>query len=117
MKDIMEDNNALSPEEPKSVSTARHLVVFGKHDYIVENAERLLTKGGYVTKGFTLAADAVEYIKMNQVDGIFVGGGVDPHDLLGIKTLIGSDFPAMRVIDHFGGPATILSEVEAAFRS
>lgn len=117
MKDIMEDNNALSPEEQKPVAGAKHLVIFGKHDYIVENAEKLLTKGGYVTKGFTQATEAMEYIKMNQIDGLFVGGGVDPHDRLSIKALIDADYPSIRIIDHFGGPATILSEVESAFKS
>lgn len=110
----MEENQPAPQTTETPKASAKHIVVFGKHDYIVENAERLLGKAGYSTKGFVEASEAIEYIKMNQVEGIFIGGGVDPHDRIAIKDLIDSTLPNVRLIDHFGGPATIISEVESA---
>lgn len=110
----MEENQPAPQTSETHRTSTKHIVVFGKHDYIVENAERLLSKAGYSTKGFVEVEEAIEYVKMNQVEGIFIGGGVDPHHRIAIKELIDATFPHVRLIDHFGGPATIISEVESA---
>lgn len=112
MEEPIQDQSAVQTENvaPKTI------LVFGKHDYIVENAQNLLTKGGYTTVGFIAVAEAIEYLKNNAVDAVFMGGGVDPHDRLAIKAIIDTEKTHVKLVDHFGGPATILSEVEAALK-
>ncbi|MFZ4784745.1 MAG: hypothetical protein ACOYLH_04650 [Flavobacteriales bacterium] len=96
--------------------TPKNILVFGKHDYIVENAQNLLNKGGYSTAGFIVVAEAIEYLKNNSVDAVFIGGGIDPHDRIAIKAIIDTEKTHVKLVDHFGGPATILSEVEVALK-
>ena len=107
----MEDN---IQENPVSISVKKHIVVYGKHDYIVKNTLDLLTKADYSSMGFTVLAEAIDYIRMNALDGVLMGGGVDPHDRMEIKNLVTKDFPNTRVIEHFGGPATIIHEVKTS---
>jgi PleD family two-component response regulator len=90
------------------------IVVVGKHEYILENTERLLQKEGFETVGFTFLAEALDYIRMNPIEGVLIGGGVDPHDRLQVSELVKTTLPHVKLIEHFGGPATIVSEVKAA---
>ncbi len=101
-------------ETPITISVKKHIVVFGKHDYILKNVEDLLIKADFATAGFTVLPEALDYIRMNAPDAVFIGGGVDPHDRMQIQSLLNSDFPHVKVIEHFGGPATIISEVKSA---
>lgn len=90
------------------------VLVLGKHEYIVENAERLLKAAGFETVGYVSLEDTIAYLRANAVDGTLIGGGVDPHDRLALINLIKEEFPAVKVIEHFGGPATIVPEVQKA---
>lgn len=101
-------------ERPVTISVKKHIVVFGKHDYILKNVEDLLVKADFTTSGFTVLAEALDYIKMNPLDAVLIGGGVDPHDRMEIQKLISTDFPHVKMIEHFGGPATIITEVKSA---
>jgi DNA-binding NtrC family response regulator len=101
-------------ESPVTISVKKHIVVFGKHDYILKNVEDLLAKADFTTSGFTALPDALDYIKMNPLDAVFIGGGVDPHDRMEIQKLVSTDFPHVKMIEHFGGPATIITEVKSA---
>ena len=116
LDNYMEEPIQEIPSTQTEVVTAKQIVVFGKHDYIVENSQNLLNKGGYTTSGFVEVAGAIEFLKSQPVDAVFMGGGVDPHDRIAIKAVIDADFPHVKIIDHFGGPATILTEAENAFK-
>ena len=100
------------PTEPTSAQ--KSLVVFGKHDYIVENAVNMLTKNGYQATGFTGVDEVIQHLSTSTLDAIFIGGGVDPHDRLAIKNIVDTQHGHIKMIDHFGGPATILAEVAQA---
>jgi len=93
------------------------VVVLGKHEYIMENAERLLRNAGFDTVGFISLEETMNHIRANAVDGMLIGGGVDPHDRLALVKMIKEEFPNVKVIEHFGGPATIVPEVQQAFKS
>ncbi len=108
----MEDN---LKETAQSISVKKHIVVFGKHDYILKNVEDLLQKSDFTSVGFVNAEEARDYVRMNPVDGILIGGGVSPHDRQDLKDLVKSEFTHIKVIEHFGGPATIMTEVLSAF--
>lgn len=101
-------------EKPVSISVKKHIVVYGKHDYILTNVQNLLSKEDFTSAGFTLLAEALDYIRMNPLDAILIGGGVDPHDRIEIQKLVLGGFQHVKVIEHFGGPATIIPEVKRA---
>jgi DNA-binding NtrC family response regulator len=109
----MENEQAQTPVSETSQSTQKRILLFGKHQYIIDNAASILAKGGYQTHGFVTVDTAVEHLQANAVDAVFIGGAVDPHDRLAIKGMLDEQFPHVKLIDHFGGPATILSEVQS----
>jgi DNA-binding NtrC family response regulator len=111
--DKMEDISVESAAAPVLKS---HIVVIGQHDYILENVENILNRAGYSTRGFLVSEEAAEYIRMNQVDLIFMGGGVNPNDRISLRKMIAQDFPQVKYVEHFGGPATILPEIEEALK-
>ncbi|MEY3397698.1 MAG: hypothetical protein RL220_292 [Bacteroidota bacterium] len=105
-----------SVESPVAPSTKAHVVVIGVHDYILANVENLLQRDGYTTVGFLDMEQAMEYIRANKTDLVLVGGGVNPNDRIAVKNLLSAEFPQARFLEHFGGPATIIPEVEQSLR-
>ncbi|MCC6600054.1 MAG: hypothetical protein IT223_05200 [Crocinitomicaceae bacterium] len=112
----MEEITREISQSSQALSAPVHLLVFGKHDYIVQNAETLLRKEAYSTVGFVEVDKAIEYIRTKPVDGILFSGGVDPHHKQELKDIVNKDFKNIRLMEHFGGPATILDEVRFVFR-
>ncbi len=96
------------------VAKPKRVLVVGNHDYILRNVESLLQKAGFETAGHTEEEQALDYIRYNPLDAVLIGGGVDPHVRLKISQLVKADFPSVKLIEHFGGPATILTEVQSA---
>ncbi|MFN5621395.1 MAG: hypothetical protein ACK478_08840 [Flavobacteriales bacterium] len=90
-----------------------HVLVFGKHDYIVTNVSTQLEKAEFKCSGSVVLAQALDYIKSNQPQLVVIGGGVDPHDRIKIATAIKSFSPETKMVEHFGGPATVLEEVRS----
>jgi DNA-binding NtrC family response regulator len=115
IRNIVENNMELNLTETAMVNTdTLHVLVFGKHDYIVKNVSTQLEKAEFLCSGSVVLAQALEYIKSNQPHLVVIGGGVDPHDRIKIATVIKSSSPETKVVEHFGGPATVLEEVRSA---
>jgi hypothetical protein len=95
-------------------SIKKHILVYGKHEYILKNAQNLINNSDMTSTGFTSLGEMLDYIRMNPLDAVLIGGGVDPHDRLKIQELVKADVPHVKVIEHFGGPATILNEIRSA---
>jgi hypothetical protein len=112
MEEEVKENNEMEVSTPG----AKQVVVFGKHDYIIKNTQGTLEKGGYIVKGFTEVEMARMYLEANPCDLLFMVGAVDPHDRITLKDVLDRQHPNAKLLDHFGGPATILSEVESAFK-
>ena len=103
----------LTETAPVHVETVNALV-FGKHEYIVSNVKSQLEKAEFNCAGSVVLSQALEYLKTNQPQLIVIGGGVDPHDRIKIQNGIRELSLTTRVVEHFGGPATVLSEVREA---
>jgi hypothetical protein len=112
MEEEVKENN----EMEVSATGSKQIVVFGKHDYIIKNTQSTLEKAGYTVKGFTEVEMARMYLETNPCDLLFMVGAVDPHDRITLKDVLDRQHPTAKLLDHFGGPATILSEVESVFK-
>jgi hypothetical protein len=112
IRNIVENNMELHLTEtaPVQVDTV-HALVFGKHEYIVSNVKSQLERAAFKCSGSVVLAQALEYLKTNQPQLIVIGGGVDPHDRIKIQNSIKALELSTRVVEHFGGPATVLNEV------
>ncbi|MFM1932658.1 MAG: hypothetical protein RL226_1961 [Bacteroidota bacterium] len=95
-----------------TTKTARILVI-GKHDYILEKVESVLREQGYETFGTLEDETVLKQLRVGDYDALLIGGGVAPNSRLSFIELIQSTKPHMRVIEHFGGPATLVHEVKA----
>lgn len=98
---------------PVHVETV-HALVFGKHEYIVSNVKSQLEKAEFRCSGSVVLSQALDYLKNHQPQLIVIGGGVDPHDRLKIQNTIKQWSLPTQVVEHFGGPATVLTEVRDA---
>lgn len=115
IRNIVENNMELNLTETAMVNTETlHVLVFGKHDYIVKNVSTQLEKAEFKCSGSVLLPQALEYIKANRPNLVVIGGGVDPHDRIKIASAIRMSSPETKMVEHFGGPATVLKEVQAA---
>jgi DNA-binding NtrC family response regulator len=115
IRNIVENNMELNLAEAAMVNTdTLHVLVFGKHDYIVKNVSTQLEKAEFKCSGSVVLMQALEYIKSNQPQLVVIGGGVDPHDRIKIAAEIKASSPGTKLVEHFGGPATVLEEVRSA---
>lgn len=103
-----------SVTEPITITAKKHIIVYGKHDYIVQNLQGLIEKADYTASGFNVLSEILDYLRENHFDAIVIGGGVDPHDRIAIQQLVDSDFKHAKVVEHYGGPATLIQELTTA---
>jgi hypothetical protein len=104
---------ALIESSPAKVDTVQ-VLVFGKHDYIVSNVKAQLEKAEFICSGSVVLAQALAFIENSQPQLVVMGGGVDPHDRIKIQNSIKAWSLNTRIVEHFGGPATVLAEVRGA---
>ena len=104
---------ALIESAPANVDTVQ-VLVFGKHDYIVSNVKAQLEKAEFICSGSVVLAQALQFIENNHPQLVVMGGGVDPHDRIKIQNSIKAWSLNTRIVDHFGGPATVLADVRGA---
>jgi hypothetical protein len=100
---------------PVQVETI-HVLVFGKHEYIVSNVKTQLEKAEFKCSGSVVLTEALEYLKANNPQLLVIGGGVDPHDRIKIQDYIKAGAMSTKIVEHFGGPATVLLEVREVLR-
>ena len=95
----------------------KHILVFAKHDYVVNNANTILSKGGFSIHGYIVLAEAVDYVRTSPLDVVLIMGGVDPHDKITLEAALKEFTAHAKVVEHFGGPATLLHEVLSALKN
>jgi hypothetical protein len=110
----MEETTTPNPTEK---SNTKNILVFAKHDYVATNATQLLEKGGFAPQGYTNLIEASDFIRSGTVDLVLIMGGVDPHDKISLIQDLKEHCSQAKVVEHFGGPATILHEVLSALKS
>ncbi len=107
------EENVHEIQQP-TIVVKKQIVVYGKYDYVIKNMLDLLARADYNGSGYVRLEEVMDHIRMSPFDAVLIGGGVDPHDRLQIKDLINREFKHGKVIEHYGGPATIITEVKNA---
>lgn len=91
------------------------IVIIDRHGYVLENVKNLLEKAGYKVFGFLEEQeDLKKKVATTIFDGILIRGGVEPHLRDEIKEQVRKQAPEARIIEHSGGPATLVSDVNKA---
>lgn len=110
----METEKQFTESQGRAAASVQHVVVVGKHDYILENTQRILREAGYSTSGSTEVAQVIRELESAEPAVLLIGGGVHPNDRLSLLAFVHTRKPALKVVEHFGGPATIVPEVKSA---
>lgn len=91
-----------------------HVLVVGRRDYIIDNVRKILAPKGFEVFAAMNDNDVFDTLKSKSIDVLFLGGSVEPNSKRDFAEFIEEHCPNTKMIEHFGGPATILSEVQAA---
>lgn len=101
-------------DEVKQADKVAQVLVVGKHEYVLEKVEGILNGKGYHTLGSVEYDEVLKLLRDSEIDLLFIGGGIPPQERIGYLEFVQSQKPDIRVVEHFGGPATILTEVAEA---
>jgi len=94
---------------------SKHILILGKHQYMVDNLQNILSKEGYQVVGFDEVEKATEEYKPPHLDMLVFTGAVNPNDYSEMIKWKEEKFPSSLVFEHHGGPATLADEINAAF--
>lgn len=100
-------------EDTQTVKTQTVLVV-ARHDYLISNIEKLLQGQGFNVLCSTQDEEVLKKLKSEAVDLLFVGGSVEPNSKAVFTSFLAQNDLPTRYVEHYGGPATILTEVREA---
>jgi hypothetical protein len=59
---------------------SKHILILGKHQYMVDNLQNILSKEGYQVVGFDEVEKATEEYKHTYLDMLVFTGAVNPND-------------------------------------
>ena len=90
------------------------VLVVARRDYVLETLGGLLTRSGYSVLTARDDEQVIKLLKSNSPDVLLIAGGVEPNSRLGFRRFIVSQMPLVKIVEHFGGPATLVSEVDQA---
>jgi len=110
----METENQITSGRANEAAVMQHIVVVGKHDYILENTQRILREAGFSTSGSTEVSIVLRELETADPAVLLIGGGVLPNDRIALLAFVHTRKASIKVVEHFGGPATIVPEVKAA---
>ena len=100
-------------EEIQTVKIQTILVV-ARHDYLTSNIEKLLQGQGFMVLCSTHDEEVLKMLKSETIDLLFVGGSVEPNSKAVFTSFLAENNLSTKYVEHFGGPATILTEVREA---
>jgi hypothetical protein len=93
------------------------VLIAGRKDYIVQSYSEIAKKEGYqVLTAFT-DEEVYKLLKGKTVNILLVGGGVEPNSRIGYREFIMQNNLETRMIEHFGGPATLPQELQSSSKA
>lgn len=93
----------------------KKILILGKHQYMVDNIQSILEKGGFSVVGYAAVEQILEEYQSETLDMIVFTGAVSPSDESDLIQWKNEKFPSAMIFEHHGGPATVLEEVQAKF--
>jgi hypothetical protein len=106
------ENTQLEPTQETGAAIKPRVIVIGKHSYILENIMGLLKREGLDPTGLLDDVDELprKVLKMS-FEVLLLGGGIDPHVRGALISSVQLAKPECHIVEHFGGPATIINEI------
>jgi len=93
----------------------RSVVILGRRDYILQALGDIVKKQDCDVHLCNSDSEAMRMMKSTQANVLLLSGGVEPNSRIALKTFIAEKCPQSQVMEHFGGPATLVEELKVAF--
>jgi len=92
------------------------IIVYGKHPDILQTVERLINANeAWHGEGYSEEEEVLQQIAQKPYDLLLLGGGISQKSEDTIRKTVGSRFPNLKIVQHFGGGSGLLaSEIYAA---
>lgn len=91
------------------------ILIFVKYETIMDVIDSHLSEHNYETITTADEEEAIEIIKNKDFDAILIGGGVGKEIRQNILDTLKSEKPDAKIVEHYGGPYTVIDSVKAAF--
>ncbi len=95
----------------------KQILVIGRHTQIMQTVLKLINEmDDYHAIGCLTDQEAMDFLKVNSIDLLLIGGGVESKSELMLRNFVKENFPSTKVIQHFGGGSGLLfNELREAF--
>lgn len=91
------------------------VLVLGRRDYIVDALMNVVSREGFEVKGCMEDQDVMRLASKGKFDLLLISGGVEPNSRIMLKTFLSKTYPDIKVLEHFGGPATLPADLHRSF--
>ncbi len=87
----------------------KQILVIGRHSQIMQTILKLINEmDDYHAIGCLTDQEAMDLLKVNSIDLLLIGGGVEAKSELMLRNFVEENFPLTKVIQHFGGGSGLL---------
>ncbi len=93
------------------------VLVIGRKDYIVQTYSDIAQKEGYKVIVAYTDEEVYRALKSKSVNILLVSGGVEPNSKIAFREFIIQNGLSIRVVEHFGGPATLPNELQSTSKA
>jgi len=91
------------------------VLIFVKYETILDVIDSHLSEHNYETITTSEEEEAIEIIKNKDFDAILIGGGINKDSRQKVLDIIKEEKPETKIVEHYGGPYTVIDSVKAAF--
>ncbi|MCB0760555.1 MAG: hypothetical protein KDC12_03455 [Flavobacteriales bacterium] len=116
--DQVDLKESLQSQNPTPETTKPRVIVIGRHDYILDTIGGILRREGFEPTGMLETLDDLpKKVLKKPFEVLLLGGGIDPHVRGTLIEAVQNARPDCHIVEHFGGPATIISEISEALKT
>ena len=88
------------------------VVVLGRRDYIAKALGESVMRAGFEAILCHGDSEAMRYVKSHKAQVLLLSGGIEPNSRILLRHFLRESCPETKLLEHFGGPATLASELE-----
>lgn len=92
------------------------VLIVGRRDYVLQTFSDIARKAGLNPLALSADEEVFKALRSRSYSVLLLGGGVEPNSRIAFREYVIQHRPEVKIIEHFGGPATLLDELRSAIR-
>jgi hypothetical protein len=93
------------------------VLIVGRRDYVLQTFSDIVRKAGFTPLTLSTDEEVFKALRAKTYSVLLLGGGVEPNSRIAFREYVIQNRPQVKIIEHFGGPATLLDELRSAVRA